>query len=131
MSNQAIEQGAIPAPSKKSGFFAGTSGKFIGRILCVFFRPFDVFFGELASYYSAKTFFDTQPQGEFDVGAQLRAVSYTHHDGARIGAIFGMIVYLALFLSTSSKWGWWSLLLSAAGSMIAAAAAGYIAGFSP
>jgi hypothetical protein len=89
------------------------------------------FCGEFGGYYSAYTYYQTRPQGEWNTSAHLSATTFALHDGTQAGSDVGIIAYIVMFLATSRKWGWWSIPFAIAGSMVAGAAAGYIAGFSP
>lgn len=121
----------IIAPAKRAGFFARTAGKVVGVFLALLVRSIAGFFGEFASYYAAKAYYDKVPQGDWDPSAHLRAEAFAIHDGAQAGMVVGIVAYIVLFLLTSSRWGWRSIPFAVGGSMIAAAAAGYIAGLSP
>jgi len=121
----------IPASNARPGFFARTPGQVCGVLIALIVRYFAEFCGEIASYYSAKAYYDARPQGEWDPSAHLSAVAFSLHGGSETGRVFGIIVYIALFLATSRKWGWRGFLFALAGAIIAASAAGYIAGLSP
>jgi hypothetical protein len=121
----------IIAPAKRTGFLGRTAGKVVGVLLALLVRSVAGFFGDFASYYSAKAYYDKLPQGNWDPSAHLRAVAFAMHDGAQAGMIVGIIAYIVLFLLTSSRWGWRSIPFAVGGSVIAAAAAGYLSGLSP
>jgi hypothetical protein len=119
------------ADASRPGFFSRTAGKVVGVFMALLVRSIAGFFGEFASYYSAKAYYDKLLQGDYDPSAHLRAAAFALHDGARTGMVIGLIAYIVLFLLTSAKCGWRSIPFAVGGSVIAAIAAGYIAGLSP
>lgn len=121
----------IRASNAPLRFFARLPGQVFGIAVALVVRYFAEFFGELASYYSAKAYYDARPQGEWDPSAHLQAVRFSLHDGSDTGRLVGILVYIALFLATSRKWGWKGFVFAFFAAMIAAGAAGYIAGLSP
>jgi hypothetical protein len=127
------QTGTEPVPESRAatGFFARTSGQVCGVLIALIVRYFAEFCGEIASYYSARAYYDARPQGEWDASAHLRAVAFSLHGGSEAGRLVGIIVYIALFLATSRRWGWRGFLSALAGAIIAAGVAGYIAGLSP
>ena len=85
------------ADASRPRFFSRTAGKVVGVFLALLVRSIAGFFGEFASYYSAKAYYDKLPQGDYDPSAHLRAAAFALHDGTQTGMFFGMIVYIMLF----------------------------------
>jgi len=121
----------IPADNARPPFFARLSGQVFGAFVALVVRYFAEFCGELASYYSAKTHYDAQPQGEWEPSAHLGAVRFSLDDGSDTGRLVGILVYIGLFLATSRKWGWKGFAFAFFAAMVAASAAAYMAGLSP
>ncbi len=89
---------AVPARSIQPGFFSRTSGQVLGVFMALVVRYIVEFCGQAASYQSAKAYYEAQPRGEWDAGAQLRAAAFSLHGGSDAGRLVGLTVYLTLFL---------------------------------